>query len=87
MHQRDSTFSQLMSRAWIEVFSAFTLARWAPKMIIVELVDTHPDLTATAAADAHLGARLQASGYRIAFKDHVNTVLVRDDIWADAFRV
>ena len=68
-----------------EVFSAFSIDDWRPKMLIIELADTHPDLALTSARDALLGRRLQESGYKIVFKDRVNTVLVRDDIWCRAY--
>jgi len=68
-----------------QVFSGFSLSNWRPKMMIIELADTHPDLTVTANSDAKLGQRLTASGYTIVFKDAVNTVFVRDDIWAASF--
>ncbi len=64
-----------------EVFSSFDLDRWSPKMLIVELADLHPDLHATASNDAALGQHIVNKGYRVAFKDSVNTMFVRDDIW------
>jgi len=64
-----------------DVFAGFEVERWRPKMMIVELLDTHPDLSATALADSRLGAEIQGFGYRIAFKDSINTVFVREDVW------
>lgn len=60
------------------VFDGFTVDRWQPKMMIVELVDTHPDLVTTRASDARLGREIQAAGYRIVYKDLINTVFVED---------
>jgi FkbM family methyltransferase len=70
-----------------EVFSGFKLVEWRPKMLIVELVDTHPDLKSTAASDAQLGERILLSGYRIVSKDVINTVFVREDIWKKVYEV
>lgn len=66
-----------------EVFASFDLARWRPGMLIVELADTHPELTLRRSADFALHGRLLAAGYWTAYKDRINTVLVRRDL-ADA---
>jgi FkbM family methyltransferase len=68
-----------------QVFAGFDLRRWRPKMLIVELLDTHPDLSLTAQTDAGLGRTIVQAGYVVAFKDHINTVFVRDDVYAAAF--
>lgn len=68
-----------------EVFSGFDLSAWKPKMLIVELADTHPDLTATEGKDARLGRKLSQAGYVISYKDSINTVFVREDVWESAF--
>jgi len=67
------------------VFAGFTLPVWRPKMMIIELADTHPAFTATKSTDAELGRSLVAAGYTTVFKDAINTVFVRDDIWSAAF--
>lgn len=67
------------------VFDGFGLSRWMPKMIVVELADTHPDLKSTAREDAALGALISNAGYRIVFKDHINTVFIRADVHASAY--
>ena len=67
------------------VFAGFSLARWSPKMLIVELMDTHPELSLTAAADAQLSTEIQAVGYRIVYKDHINTVFVREQLFTSAY--
>jgi FkbM family methyltransferase len=69
------------------VFRGFTLECWNPKMIIIELADMHPDLGSTATTDAHLLLQIQNAGYQVAYKDHVNTVLVRIDVWTDVFNL
>lgn len=63
-----------------EVFAGFDLAAWHPKMLIVELADLHPDLSATRAADAALARSIRSAGYSIVAKDKINTVFVRDDV-------
>ena len=50
-------------------------------MMIVELADTHPDLKATASDDGRLYREFATHGYVVVFKDSVNTVFVREDIW------
>lgn len=67
------------------VFSGFSLTQWRPRMMIIELADTHPKFSTTRVADAHLGHSLIQAGYVVVFKDAVNTVFVRDDIWSAAF--
>lgn len=68
-----------------EVFAGFDLARWRPKMLIVELLDTHPDLLLTSRSDAELGRRILDVGYVVVFKDQINTVFVRDDVYEAAY--
>jgi hypothetical protein len=70
----------------VAVFSGFDVGKWRPKMMIVELADTHPQFSATRDADAFLGRGLSSSGYVIVYKDAINTVYVRNDIWAGAFK-
>jgi hypothetical protein len=60
---------------------------WKPKMLIVELVDTHPDLQSTANSDAKLGQVILSAGYEIVYKDFINTVFVRKDIWIQAYEI
>jgi FkbM family methyltransferase len=68
-----------------QVFAGFSLDLWKPKMLIVELVDTHPDLKSTSVVDARLGKEIQLSGYVIVFKDSINTIFIREDVWELAF--
>jgi hypothetical protein len=67
------------------VSAGFSLARWSPKMLIVELADTHPDLSLTAGADAQLSTETQAVGHHIVYKDHLNTVFVREQLFKSAY--
>lgn len=50
------------------------------------LADAHPDLTTTMAADAVLGQEIVGHGYRVVYKDLINTCFVRDDLWVEAYR-
>jgi len=63
-----------------DVFAGVDLGVFRPKMMIVELVDTHPDLRSTATADADLGRHIGDYGYEIVFKDSINTVFLRRDV-------
>ena len=62
------------------VFAGFSVERWAPRMIIVELCHTHPDLHVTAASDADLQRSIEAAGYAVVYKDAINTVLVSNHL-------
>ncbi|HEX4240904.1 MAG TPA: FkbM family methyltransferase [Steroidobacteraceae bacterium] len=61
------------------VFSGFSLERWRPRMIIVELSHTHPDLHAISAHDALLQRSIASAGYAVVYKDSINTVLAREE--------
>jgi len=68
-----------------KVFSGFSLNLFLPKMIVIELVDTHPHLETTSNSDALLGQQILSAGYEIVYKDVINTVFVRRDIWENAY--
>ena len=68
-----------------EVFAGFSLRDWKPKMIIVELADTHPYLASVEANDARLGQSIGNDGYVIVYKDSVNTVFLEEGVWKSAF--
>jgi FkbM family methyltransferase len=59
-----------------QVFSSFNLDYWHPKMMIVELADTHPELASTRKSDSRLTQSILFGGYQIVFKDSINTVFV-----------
>jgi FkbM family methyltransferase len=67
------------------VFEGFSLTRWLPKMLIVELADTHPDLSVTARDDAWLSTKIQATGYHIVYKDAINTVFVHERLFNSTY--
>ena len=65
-----------------EVFQTFDLDEWKPKMIIVELEDEHPSFQRypeLLEKIKTLRGLLQDKGYVEIFKDHINTVLVREE--------
>jgi FkbM family methyltransferase len=57
-----------------DVFASFDLARWRPRLMIVELADMKPD--APAVAHGELRSRILASGYEHLHVDAMNTVFV-----------
>lgn len=63
-----------------DVFAGFSW-RDRPAMLVVELTDTHPDLNATRSSDATLQRMIVGHGYEVVFKDRINTIFVRDDVW------
>jgi len=65
-----------------EVFETFELDEWKPKMIIVELEDEHPSFQKypeLLEKIRNLRKFLKDKGYVEIFKDHINTVLVREE--------
>lgn len=67
-----------------DVLAGFDVQRWRPLLMIWELADIHPDLSSTAKADAQVLLSIQSTGYQIVYKDHINTVFVRMDVWSAA---
>jgi FkbM family methyltransferase len=63
------------------VFEGFSLEHWRPKMMIVEVADCHPYLGAARSRDARLSRDIQRQGYVIVYKDAINVVFVRQDLW------
>lgn len=68
-----------------QVFSGFELEYWRPKLMIIELADTHPDLAATKKVDAELTRSIIGTGYQIVYKDLANTIFVRIDVWEHVY--
>lgn len=60
----------------LEVFSGFTLERWRPRMLIVEIVDLHPSLTRARRDYWNLYRELLGQDYVTVYKDSMNTVLI-----------
>ncbi len=69
-----------------DVFASFDLSVWKPKMLIVELTETHPDFKNFVRDPARLLMRIQFAGYQIIYKDHINTVFIRQAIWDSIFK-
>lgn len=63
-----------------DVFSGFSLEIWCPKMMIVELADFHPDLPDKSGRYRELRERILDQGYRVIYKDHINTVFARSSL-------
>lgn len=57
-----------------EVIAGFTIGRWMPKLIIIELADFHPDITCRRGEDDCILRQIIAAGYEIIYKDAINTV-------------
>ncbi|GAB5442281.1 MAG: hypothetical protein Fues2KO_26300 [Fuerstiella sp.] len=60
-----------------EVFKGFSVERWRPLVLIVELHDFNPDYSEQQATDRSISERLLNSGYQIVLKDFSNTVFLR----------
>jgi FkbM family methyltransferase len=58
------------------VFAGFTIGKWRPKMMIVELSHTHPDLRVVSATDVDIQRMIESDGYSVVYKDKINTVFV-----------
>ena len=63
------------------VFQGFSVKRWKPTLMIIELANTHPDLRATRTSDSRLQLDIESYGYEIIYKDWINTVFVRSDVY------
>ena len=66
-----------------EVFETFELDEWKPKMLIIELEDDHPSFQKyedLVNRIKDLRQYILDKGYIEIFKDHINTVFVREEI-------
>lgn len=68
-----------------EVFLGFDLPYWRPKMMIIEISDTHSDLWMYSRSLSDLSSQITNTGYRIAYKDGINTVFVSEECWVETF--
>jgi FkbM family methyltransferase len=62
------------------VFDSFSLDTWKPQVVIVELIDHHPDFQSferVIQRSSHLRARIKHHGYREHYVDHINTIFRR----------
>ena len=67
-----------------EVFETFELDEWKPKMLIIELEDEHPSFQKyedLVNRIKDLRGYILDKGYCEIFKDHINTVFVREDLF------
>jgi len=67
-----------------EVFQTFELDEWKPKMLIIELEDEHPSFQKyedLVDRIKNLREYILSKGYIEIFKDHINTVFVREDLY------
>lgn len=60
-----------------EVLAGFSIERWNPRMIIIELADFHPDLVDRCEEDRQIARQIVSQGYEIVYKDHINTVFAQ----------
>ena len=64
-----------------KVMRGFTLAQWRPRAILIELEDDHPDFQNNARvveSVSRVRALIEHAGYSVYFKDHINSLYVRD---------
>lgn len=65
-----------------QVLDGFSINKWKPKMIIIEIQDEHPDFLALPNADEFLARfkkvreTIESAGYSLLFKNIVNSVYV-----------
>jgi FkbM family methyltransferase len=64
-----------------EVFEGFDIKTWKPKMIIVELEDFHPSISNQNNDLLQLRRRIEGSGYKIVYKDHINSIFINSDLY------
>ena len=68
-----------------QVFAGFNIDYWRPKMIIVELSDTHPDLRVLSVEHANIYLKIIGSGYIVVYKDAINSVFVSKPLFSEIF--
>ena len=69
-----------------EVFETFELDEWKPKMLIIELEDEHPSFQKyedLVNRIKDLREYILNKGYIEIFKDHINTVFLREDLQSE----
>lgn len=66
-----------------KVVKGFDIDKWRPKAILIELEDEHPDFRDnTRVVDSVSAIRhaIENAGYQIYFKDHINSLYVRNEV-------
>lgn len=67
----------------LEVLEGFSLSKWMPKLIIIEIQDTHDDFLKLPNSDVFLQRfktirnRIESEGYTLKYKDFINSVYVK----------
>jgi hypothetical protein len=64
------------------IVRSFNLAKWAPKLVIIEIQELqfrYRDNARVQADAAELQAKFAAAGYKVLYKDVVNTVYKHPD--------
>ncbi len=63
-----------------DVFNSFDLNFWNPKMIIIELVDDHPEFDTFDISNIHrnLRSKIKQSNYLEVYRDLINTIFVKN---------
>ena len=63
-----------------DVFNSFDLNFWNPKMIIIELVDDHPEFDTFDVSNIHrnLRSKIKQSNYLEVYRDLINTIFVKN---------
>ena len=68
-----------------KVINGFDIARWRPKVILIELEDEHPDFrenTRVVNSVTAIRQKIELAGYTLYFKDHINSMYLRADVHA-----
>jgi len=68
-----------------KVVNGFDIAKWHPKVILIELEDEHPDFRDNPRVVASVTAireKIERAGYTLHFKDHINSMYLRSDVAA-----
>jgi FkbM family methyltransferase len=63
-----------------QVMNSFNLDFWQPKMIIIELADFHPFQDSGRIESSTTSLSIESSGYRIIYKDFINTIFLRKEL-------
>ena len=64
-----------------DVFAGFDIKTWQPRMMIVELTDTHDAIHSLKRKHGELYQDLLRGDYVPVYKDAINTVLARQDVY------
>jgi FkbM family methyltransferase len=68
-----------------EVFDGFTLEKFMPALLIVELADFHPQIRSTRFSDHQIYEKILHYDYRVIYKDAINTCFLRETNYISIF--